>query len=264
MFRHKIGKNMALLYTYTFQTDTLLPGLTLGANGSESLASSSYPYGIEDRLEPSIAPDGSKALLSRITGNDAETSGAIRSEASVDKGPALTGVDRERWYTLQVWIPSTHTPNVRTSFMQIHDDPDDGEGVVKSPNLEFIVFDGIVHIDLPKDCPTEQAGYRPLPGIALKPDRWVDIVLHAFWETDSTAFLEVAYDGIILSKEWNRANHYPDIKQPYIKFGLYDTYHGGIVGDYSVWYRNLKIWGGRHPAQEVLGTVIKPRVTRVE
>lgn len=254
---------MSLLFNIPFTADTFPSGLTLGANGSDSLSSAVYPNGITDRLQPSTAPNGDKCFMSRITGNDAETSGAIRSELSLDKGVALTGEDRERWYIFQVWIPSTHTPNVRTSFMQIHDDPDAGESVVKSPNFEFVAFDGLVHVDLPTDCPTEQAGYRPLPGTRLITDRWVDICVHAFWEVDSTAFIEVSYDGIILFKEWNRANHYPDVRQPYIKMGLYDLYHGGIVGDYTAWYRNLKIYGGRHTAQEVLGTTIKPRVARV-
>jgi hypothetical protein len=35
------------------------------------------------------------------------------------------------------------------------------------------------------------------------------------------------------------------------------------VGDYSAWYRNLRIYGGRHSASEVLGGHILPRVRSV-
>lgn len=254
---------MALLFDHSFAGSTLPAGLTMSANGIEAVSSDDYPYGIAGRIYPGTAPDGSPAVCCRLTGADAEAAGALRSEFSLDKGAALVAPDSERWYVWDVWLPDTHTPNVRTSICQIHDDPDDGEPVVKAPNLEFITYAGEVSIDIPKNCPTEQAGFRTLAAVPLVTGRWVQCAMHAKWETDATGFLEIAFDGRLVGREWNRACHFADIKRPYLKLGLYDTYHGGLSGDYSAWYRNLRIYGGRHSASEVLGGHILPRVRSV-
>ena len=254
---------MSLLFDHAFASDTLPTGLTMSANGVEAASSDDFPYGIARRIFPSTAPDGSPAVCCRLTGDDAEAAGALRSEFSLDKGDALVSPDSERWYVWDLWIPPTHTPNVRTSFCQIHDDPDDGEAVVKSPNFEFIAYNGEISIDIPKNCPDEIAGGRTVAAVPLVTGRWVECAIHAKWEIDATGFLEAAFDGRMVMREWNRACHFPDLKRPYIKLGVYDLYSGGIVGDYSIWFRNLRIYGGRHSASEVLGGPILPRVRGV-
>ena len=254
---------MALLFDHSFAGATLPVGLTMSANGVEAVSSDDYPAGISERIYLNAAPDGSPAVRCRLLGTDAEAAGAHRSEFSLDKGSALVAPDSERWYVWEVWIPPTHTPNVKTSFCQIHDDPDDGEPIVKFPNFEFIAYAGEVSIDIPKNCPDEIAGGRTVAAVPLVTGRWVQCAIHVNWATDVTGFLEAAFDGRVVMREWSRACHFPDLKRPYIKLGVYDLYSGGIAGDYSIWYRNLRIYGGRHSAAEVLGGHILPRVRSV-
>ncbi len=210
-------------------------------------------------LEINSAPDGSSALMSRITPTDAETYGGIRSE--VDYAPEANA---ERWYVWDVFHPDGFQSTNVLTFMQIHDSPDGGESPVKYPNFEYLTQGGFVYCTVPINCPDETSSNGRFPRQQRAPlvtGRWVTCAIHSNWATDTTGFLEVYYDGRLLAKEWNRACGYADAVGPYWKLGLYEFAHAGLSVEARAWYRNAKLYSTGHTAGSVLG--VDPAPTRL-
>lgn len=235
--------------------DAPLTSTVTGFDAAQAIGLSVDPRGlvapIPGRIEISISPDGSSALLSRITPTDALTYGGIRSE--IDWIPEANA---ERWYVWQVYFPAGFSPTEQISFMQIHDSPDGGESPVKYPNFEFMTQSGMVYCTVPRDCPSEATSNGRFPGgyrVAAVTGRWVTCCLHTNWATDSTGFLECWYDGQLVAREWGRACGYTDAVGPYWKLGLYNFAGGGLSATYSAWYRNAKAYSTGHVAREVIG-----------
>lgn len=207
-------------------------------------------------LEINAAPDGSSALMSRITPADAETYGGIRSE--IDDAPQANA---ERWYVWETFFPSDFQTTDLLTFMQIHDSPDGGESPVKYPNFEFQTQSGMVFCTVPINCPDETSSNGRFPRQQRAPlitGRWVQCALHTNWGTDTSGFLEVYYDGKLLAKEWSRACGYSDAVGPYWKLGLYEFAHAGLTSEARAWYRNAKLYSTGHTAFGVLGVNPQP------
>ena len=202
-------------------------------------------------IEISAAPDGSPAFLSRVTPQDAETYGGIRSE--IDYAPEANA---ERWYVWEMFMPADFAGTNTLTFMQVHDSPDGGESPVKYPNFEFQTQGGYVFCTVPLDCPSEATAngrYAAQQRAPLIKGGWVTCCVHSNWATDTSGFLEVYYNGKLLAKEWNRACGYTDAVGPYWKLGLYDFTHGGLATSYQAWYRNAKLYSGGQSRQTVIG-----------
>ncbi len=226
------------------------------ANGQSVVLSGGETVAISGYLEISTAPDGSRALLSRINPTDAETYGGIRSE--IDWTPEANA---ERWYVWEVFHPAGFSDAEMLSFMQVHDSPDGGESPVKFPNFEFMTQGGKVFCMVPLNCPSEATSMGRVPAgqrVDLVTGRWVQCALHTNWATDTTGFLEVFYHGELLAREWFRACGYADAVGPYLKLGLYDFSHGGISETCRAWYRKVKVYSTGHTATEVLGDLPLP------
>lgn len=218
-------------------------GLTVSALGKVSL--------VPGRLEISTAPDGSPALMSQITPSDTPTATGIRSE--INYSPEANA---ERWYVWEVFHANGFSPLETITFMQIHDSPDGGEGVVKYPNFEFFSQGGYVFCAVPIDAPNEVSSssrFPPQVRVPLITGKWVQCAVHSNWATDSTGFLEAYYNGSLVSKEWFRACGYSDAVGPYWKLGLYDFTHGGLSTTYTAWYRNASLYSTGHSASSIFG-----------
>lgn len=235
--------------------DAPLTTTVTGFDAAQAVGQSVDPRGlaapIPGSIEINAAPDGSLALMSRITPSDAVTFGGIRSE--IDWTPEANA---ERWYVWQVYFPVGFASSEQISFMQVHDSPDGGESPVKFPNFELMVQNGMVYCMVPLNTPSEAtsngrvpAGYR-VPAVT---GRWVTCALHTNWATDSSGFLEAWYDGKLIAREWGRPAGYTDAVGPYWKLGLYDFSHGGIAATLTAWYRAAKAYSTGHTAREVLG-----------
>ena len=211
-------------------------------------------------LEINQAPDGSSALMSRITPADAGTYGGIRSE--IDDAPQANA---ERWYVWETFFPSGFQTTDLLTFMQIHDSPDGGESPVKYINFGVFASATEIICRVPRDTPNETYSTDRVVGVTpLITGRWVKCGLHARWEIDATGFIEFSYDGRMVANEWFRPSHFPDVRRPYFKAGLYNTSGDqGLISDHSAWYRNVAIWEGPHTAAEVLGAPIAPALMRV-
>lgn len=234
--------------------------LTAAITGFDAITANGEIYGGEDcvnglvdipgYLEIGTAPDGSTAMLSRITSADALTYGGIRSE--VDWTPEDNA---ERWYCWDMFIPSDFDSSTKFCLMQIHDSPDDGEDPVKFPNFNLILFDGHVSAYVPLDAPSEATSTSRIIGtLPAILGRWTRCCLHTNWGIDALGFLEAAYGGKVLAKEWSRPCGYEDVVGPYLKLGLYDIFHSDFSGERSVWYRNATVHSTGESWESVTGS----------
>jgi hypothetical protein len=149
---------------------------------------------------------------------------------------------------------------------QIHDDPDGGEVPVKYINFGVFASSTELICRVPRDTPNESYSTERVFGVTpIITGRWVKCGLHARWETDASGFIEFSYDGRMVGNEWFRPSHFPDVRRPYFKAGLYNTSGDqNLISDHSAWYRNVSIWEGPHTAAEVLGAPIAPALMRVD
>ena len=240
---------MALLFTAPL-TSTITDFDAAQANGS-SVDPRGLSVAISGRIEINAAPDGSAALMSRITPGDAETNGGLRSE--IDYVPEANA---ERWYVWEIYFPPGFQTVDTLTFMQVHDSPDGGESPVKYPNFEFQTQGGYVFCTVPLNCPSETTSNGRFPQQQRTPlvtGRWVTCAVHANWGTDSSGFLEVYFDDKLLAKEWNRACGYSDAVGPYWKLGLYAFLHLGLSMEAKAWYRNAKLYSSGHSVESVIG-----------
>lgn len=261
---------MALILSFPLTSGIIDPGLSMQSNGAEYLGSTtipsaSVPQGVADHLQPSFAPDGSPAMLSRITAGDVVASGKVRSEVLCDTGLALVGTARERWYVWEMFMPAGWSVGTPIIVQQIHDDPDGGESPVKYINFGLFASSTELLCRVPRDTPNETYSTERVFGVTpLITGRWVKCGLHARWETDANGFIEFSYDGRMVGNEWFRPSHFTDVRRPYFKAGLYNTSGDqNLISDHSAWYRNVSIWEGPHTAAEVLGAPIAPALMRV-
>ncbi len=255
--------------SYPLTNGIIDPGITLNANGAEYLGaqavpSSLFPQGIAGHLEPSIAPDGSPAMLGRIASADLQTYGKIRSEIVADQGVALVGTDTERWYVWEMFVPVEWSVGGAIVLQQIHDDPDAGETPIKAPNFVLYCSNTELIAKVPLNTPDESFTTDRIFGtVTLIKGRWVKCAVHAKWETTNAGFLDFIYDGRIVGREWFRPSHFPDLRRPYLKLGPYNSSNNpAYISDTYLWYRNVVIWGGKTSPQTALGAPISPRLMR--
>lgn len=244
---------MALIFSAPL-TSTVTEFDAAHANGS-SVDPRGSASPIPGFIEINRAPDGSTALMTRISVSDAETYGGIRAE--IDYVPEANA---ERWYVWDVWHEVGFNSADILTFMQIHDSPDGGESPVKYPNFEFMTQNGRVFCTVPIDCPDETSSnsrYPPQASVDLVTGRWVTCAVHSNWATDATGYIEAWYDGRILCREWGRACGYGDAAGPYWKLGLYDI-AGTLTGSATAWYRNARLYSTGHSAFGVLGVNPRP------
>lgn len=261
---------MSRIHYFPLTAGIIESGLSLQSNGAQyqgstTIPSAAMPQGVAGHLEPSVAPDGSPAMLSRITANDVVASGKVRSEVLCDTGLALVGTARERWYVWEIFIPFGWSVGTPIIIFQIHDDPDAGESPVKYINFGLFASSSELICRVPRDTPNEAYSTERVIGtVPIITGRWVKCALHARWETDASGFIEFAYDGRMVANEWFRPSHFPDLRRPYFKAGLYNTSgNQSLIDDHSAWYRDVEIWEGPHTAAEVLGAPIAPAMQRV-
>jgi hypothetical protein len=205
-------------------------------------------------IEIGTAPEGSPALMSRITPEEEISAGAIRSEINYS-----AEANAERWYVWEMFHPTVPTDVL--VFMQVHDTPDGGESPVKHPNFTFTIEGGMAVARVPLNAPNEGSSSGRMPVQKATPfitGRWVQCALHTNWGVNASGFLEVFYDNQLLCREWNRASGYNDAVGPYWKMGLY-CIDGDLSQSYEAWYRNARLYSTGHSAQSVLGVL--PRLT---
>ena len=220
---------------------------SMSANGTV-LQSPYSPSGIPNHIFLTTAPDGSPCLQSSLVAGDASTSGGRRSEI----GWPFDGALAERWYTVEIYLPSSFDSSAQVCLFQIHDQWNDsadslwGSGHEKWVNLGCHAKNGKFLFLIPIDAPTDTwINYR-IGGIAdLLYDQWAQLVVHANWATDTTGFYEIWYGGRKVVSEWNKAAGYAEPIGPAVRFGVYASSNDPHMGvTRTAWYRNAAIYAG--------------------
>lgn len=258
---------MAILVDCPFSAESGFVGFNMGAeaNGITNVpVNDGRLVVVPDHIEIAPAPDGTSAYRATIYPSDQITRLGIRSEISHGRESVhANGGGEERWYRVEVYFPSSSIGPDWCTLMQIHDTPDDGENPVKFMNFIIRTKDGFAHVLIPADMPNEISAFRSPPGrqVKLICDRWVTLALHTNFSNSNNGFMEFWYDGVLMTREWSRPYGYNDVVGPFWKVGIYDLdgNHGANppAKIYQVWYRNAKVYGPGHTAEEVLG--VAPR-----
>lgn len=258
---------MAILVDCPFSAESGFVEFNMGAeaNGQVNVpVNDGRLVPVPGHIEIAQAPDGSYAYQATIYPDDEITRLAVRSEISHGRESVhANGGAAERWYRLEVYIPSSSIGPDPLTIIQIHDTPDAGESPVKFMNFILRMRDGNFDVLVPLDAPSEATSQNRAPpgrNMPVPRDRWFNLALHANWSKGSDGYLEFYLDNTLMAREWCRPCGYNDVVGPYWKVGMYDLNHAGInlAKPYRAWYRNAKVYSEGHTAEEVLGAV--PRI----
>lgn len=196
---------------------------------SQTVAASAYPHGLPGALEWVSDPLGQRGTVMRSTVLP-YTTGTYgnRSELYCTPEPVAVGTRCNRWYRWSMLIQSSEwvMSDRYVSVMQIHDEPDGGDGV-RWPNLILYAGAGELRVMLPRvnpptdgDSTSRVAAVMPLPL-----DRWFDVLVgvNLSIESDPGWWCIVA-DGRLLLREQAHGTAYDDVDGPIFKLGLYNIF----------------------------------------
>lgn len=234
---------MSLIFENTFSSDFAnIQGLqTLGGQTAGSAA----PAGIPNRL---YIENG--YMVAFVDQGDVPTFTGIRSEIKL----ANDTLGDDMWYGFDVLLQAADWVQLGTeemSIFQIHTlDSISGTSI----NMSAVIIHGALHFVIPSPAPptTPIVSTPTAAGIPVPFGTRFRVVMHALWKADTTGVLEVFIDRVPVLRQYNRATGYT-ADQPYLKVGVYDTFHSASFGTRLARYRNLKIYRGISSYGEVLG-----------
>lgn len=189
-------------------------------------------------------------MVSSIDDGDDLTATGIRSEILT---PSQTYA--EWWYVWEFYIPSAFAPeNDRITLMQIHDQPDEGDGSKWIPFALDFEPQGYLSMYVPAHTLPSEGGVGLVTARAVCPrDEWVRACLRVKWSIDTTGFREFYLNEVPQFKHYGLATMYDDVIGPYFKCGCYDSTHNARFGSVTAYYRNVAVWSGNDGFQTVLG-----------
>jgi hypothetical protein len=139
-------------------------------------------YSVQQTAEQVKA--GSNALRMEVRSTDAQTSGSIRSEITLDSDP----LNQDRWYGFSLYLKDWVDDDAGEVVYQWH--PDNSNG---SAAMALLTNGGRFTYVTNNNGTTSNNTYTDLGPVIS--NRWVDFVIHIRWATDSTGLLQVWMNG---------------------------------------------------------------------
>jgi hypothetical protein len=139
-------------------------------------------YSVQQTTEQVKA--GSNALRLEIRSTDAPTSGAIRSEITLDSDP----LNQDRWYGFSMYLKDWADDDAGEHVFQWH--PDNSNG---SAAMALLTTGGRFTFATNNNGTTSNNEYTDIGPVIS--NQWIDFVIHIRWATDTTGFLQVWMNG---------------------------------------------------------------------
>lgn len=198
---------------------------------SFTYAPAAVPDGVPGRVEWVADPLGQRGTVLRCQlGAWTAESGTYgnRSEINFPPEAVTAGNAAPRWYRWAVMVPSGDAFQADDRYFciaQIHDDPDGGDGA-RWPN--FLLYAGIgeLLVMLPRVHPPADgdSGSRVAARYPLVRDRWMEIQLGVNLSMETTGWMELVIDGVLVLREWGHGTAYDDAAGPWQKLGIYNIF----------------------------------------
>jgi hypothetical protein len=161
-------------------------------------------YSVQQTTEQVKA--GSSALRLEIRSTDPQTSGAIRSEITLDSDP----LNQDRWYGFSMYLKDWVDDDAGEHVFQWH--PDNSTG---SASMSLLTAGGRFTFATNNNGTTSNNEYTDI-GPVLS-NQWVDFVIHIRWATDTTGLLQVWMNG---NQVINKSNVKTAALASYFKLGI--------------------------------------------
>ena len=151
----------------------------------------------------------------------------------------------EYWYSWWMMLGDDWGDlSMQCSLMQMHDSPDEGDGL-KTPSFLLGTLSGHLRIIVPDTLPAENQIFIRRASQRIIPKLWYHLCLHVNWKTSSSGFREVFVDGVPIWREFGIATNFTDVKAPFLKLGVYNglSAPSGWVKR-TAYYSDVRIWRG--------------------
>lgn len=139
-------------------------------------------YSVQQTAEQVKA--GSNALRIEVRSTDASTSGAIRSEITLDSDP----LNLDRWYGFSLYLKDWADDDAGEHVFQWH--PDNSNG---SAAMALLTTGGRFTYATNNNGTTSNNEYVDIGPVIS--NQWIDFVIHIRWATDTTGLLQVWMNG---------------------------------------------------------------------
>jgi len=227
-----------------------IAGVGFQSNGVEG-STISNPAGVPGRMEI----QGGAMRVHLVEGEYAAN--GQRSEIYFPPEPV-----GERWHVWEFMIRRDEWLDGHPiAVMQIHDTPDKNapEYAPRYPNLAIFVRGDVLAVEVPAAMlPAQAVGSRRVAHRPFEFDVWHRMCFHVNWQTNTSGFRELYYDGHAVFREWGVPTSYGDPIGPYLKLGLYNFTGFAGFQHRTGYFRNIRQWSGNDGYQSVMGTTPRP------